>query len=84
MNEEVLPEPTPDQMDDMADGINAFADRVVSVTTQSKMRQAASSLRWQARWNRRHDPLAAARRDLDDEGLRRSGIAQLGSDPWAD
>ena len=44
---------TADEMDQAADEIWALADRVWSPNTRTLLRQSASSLRWQARWERR-------------------------------
>lgn len=46
-----------DEMNDAADEIWALAERVISPSTQRLLRQAASSLRWQARWERQHPPV---------------------------
>jgi hypothetical protein len=44
---------TADEMDQAADEIWALADRVWAPGTRTLLRQSASSLRWQARWERR-------------------------------
>lgn len=41
---------------DLADRIDAFADDVKGwPTTAGKLREAAGSLRWQVRWETKHD-----------------------------
>lgn len=49
-----------DEMEAAADEIWALGERVISPSTQTLLRQAASKLRWQAQWERKHPSLQEA------------------------